>query len=253
MPGRNYSYTLNFPYEPLTDNYPPAEAIVWTALSPLALLIGTGVILLAFGRYDFLGWKGRIPGFLPAFLPERPTASQRATIKYFVVVTLLFLAQVLVGGAMAHYRTGAGSFFGFDLTALLPTTILRTWHLQTAIFWIVTAYAGGGLFLASSLGMREQPRQALGVHILWTAVVLVAFGSLLGEFAGIQQLIGRLWFWFGLQGWEYLELGRAWQYLLLAGLVFWVFLLVRATAPARAPCRTDAARPRSGHGCVRRS
>ena len=29
---------------------------------------------------------------------------------------------------------------------------LRTWHLQLAIFWIATAFVGGGLLLGSALG-----------------------------------------------------------------------------------------------------
>ncbi len=36
-------------------------------------------------------------------------------------------------------------------------------------------------------------------------------------------------FWLGSQGWEYLEIGRAWQWLLIVGLLFWFFLVVRAT------------------------
>jgi len=232
-PGKDYTYTQNFPYEPLLGNGPSPEAVLWSALSLVALLAGTALVLLAFGRFDFLGWKDRDPGFYPQVLPARPTAAQAATLKYFVVVALLLLVQVLLGGALAHYRAEPGSFYGFDLASFLPSTILRTWHLQAGLFWIVTAYVGGGLFLASSLGEYEPPDQALGVNVLWVAVVLVAAGSMAGELAGIKQLTGRLWFWAGHQGWEYLELGRFWQVLLAAGLVFWVFLLARATAPAR--------------------
>ena len=55
---------------------------------------------------------------------------------------------------------------------------------------------------------------------------------MLGEFLGINQLLGDLWFWFGHQGWEYLDLGRGWQVLLAVGLVFWTFLLLRSVRPA---------------------
>jgi len=37
----------------------------------------------------------------------------------------------------------------------------------------------------------------------------------------------------GHQGWEYLDLGRAWQILLAVGLVLWLGLLWRGIAPAR--------------------
>jgi nitric oxide reductase subunit B len=54
----------------------------------------------------------------------------------------------------------------------------------------------------------------------------------LGELAGIHQLFGGLWSWFGHQGWEFLELGRFWQIILVIGFSFWLGLLYRTTAPA---------------------
>jgi len=61
---------------------------------------------------------------------------------------------------------------------------------------------------------------------------VVVVGSLLGEWAGLLQWLGNAWFWFGNQGWEFLEIGRFWQILLAIGLVFWFGLLWRAVAPA---------------------
>jgi nitric oxide reductase subunit B len=159
--------------------------------------------------------------------------SQKATIKYFVVVALLLLAQVAVGAATAHYRADPGTFYGIDLSRLFPSNIVRTWHLQLAIFWIATAYIAGGLFLAPSLGGREPRGQVVGVNLLFGALAFVVGGSLLGEILGINQILGKLWFWIGHQGWEYLDLGRAWQVLLALGLVLWIILLFRAIAPAR--------------------
>jgi len=60
---------------------------------------------------------------------------------------------------------------------------------------------------------------------------VVALGSLAGEMAGVKGLLGDWWFWFGHQGWEYLELGRVWQILLLAGLVAWLLIVYRAVLP----------------------
>jgi nitric oxide reductase subunit B len=233
MPGQSYSYTQNFPYEPLIGNGPSAGAVLWSALSLITLLAGTGAVLLAFGRFDLLGWKGRGSHVHPQLLPGPTTASQRATLKFFVVVALLFLVQVLVGGGVAHYRAQPGSFYGLNLAAYLPSNLLRTWHLQLAIFWIVTAYVGGGLFLADALGSCEPRGQVRGINVLWVALLLVVVGSMIGELVGMKQWAGRLWFWFGNQGWEYLDLGRAWQILLVLGLGFWVVLLVRAVGPAR--------------------
>ena len=231
-PGRDYSYTSNFPYDPLVGNTPPAAVYLWSALSLITLLAGIAVILFAFGKFDYLGWRGTGAPAHPLMLPGRASVMQKATIKFFLVVTLLFLAQVLVGAATAHNRAEPGSFYGLNLYYWFPSNILRTWHLQLAIFWIVTAYVAGGLVLASSLGEKETRGQVRGVHLLFWALVVVVAGSLLGEILGINQLLGRLWFWFGDQGWEYLDLGRAWQFLLALGLGLWVLLLYRTLAPA---------------------
>ena len=241
-PGTTHSYTNNFPYEPVAGNTPTADAVLWSALSLVFLLGGTAAVLLAFGKFDYLGWKAR-PGYLhPKILGARVTPGQRATLKYFAVVALLFLAQTLIGGAVAHYRADPGTFYGFDLAAWLPSNLLRTWHLQLAIFWIATSYVAGALFLAAALGAADPPGQKRGIDILFGALVIVVVGSLLGEWAGIRQLLPDLWFWFGHQGWEYLELGRAWQMLLAAALLFWFGLLIRAVLPAwRDPERREIA------------
>jgi len=232
-PGKSYSYTNNFPYDPMIGNVPTSDTILWSALSLITLLAGTAIVLFSFGKFNFLGWKGKGEHIHPQMVPGVATESQKATIKYFVVVALLFLAQVLVGGATAHYRADPKSFYGIDLSAFFPSNIFRTWHLQLAIFWIATAYIAGGLFLAISLGEKEPKGQMKGVNLLFGALVIVAFGSLLGEMFGVYQLLGKLWFWFGHQGWEYLDLGRAWQVLLAIGLFLWLMLIFRGIGPAR--------------------
>jgi len=231
-PGKTYSYTNNFPYDPEAGNKLSTDAILWSALSLVSLLGGTALVLFAFGKFDYLGWKSRNEHVHPFVAVGNATASQRATLKYFVIVTLLFLLQVLVGAATAHYRVEPGGFYGFDLPRWLPSNILRTWHLQLAIFWIATAYVAGGLFLAASLG-TEPKGQVKGINVLFGALLIVVLGSLLGELLGINQALGTLWFWFGHQGWEYLDLGRGWQVLLVGGLGLWLFLLFRAIAAVR--------------------
>jgi nitric oxide reductase subunit B len=232
VPGTGHSYTNDFPYDPQAGNGPLAESILWSALSLIALLAGTAAVLFAFGRFDYLGWQGDRRG-RPAFvMPPTGSPTQRSVLKFFVIVLLLLLAQTLIGGAVSHFRADPGSFYGFDLASILPSNLLRTWHLQTAIFWIATAYVAGALVLASIIGRREPKRQVLLINVLFGALFVVVAGSLIGELLGLRQLLGKLWFWLGHQGWEYLELGRAWQYAMAAGLLFWVFLLVRGVGKA---------------------
>lgn len=240
-PGEAYSYTNNFPFDPGVGNQPTPDALLWSALSLIVLLAGIAAVLLAFGRFDYLGWISRGHHVHPHLLPGQSSAGQDALVKFCVVVALLMLAQALVGGAVAHYRADPASFYGFQLESIFPSNLMRTWHLQLAIFWIATAYVAAALFLARSL-RSDEPRWLAGwTHVLFAAFALVIGGSLLGEWLGISQLLGRWWFWLGNQGWEYLELGRLWQSLLVAGLLVWfgmLWILVRPRAlsvPASSP------------------
>ena len=234
-PGKDYTYTNNWPYDPDAGNHPSTEAYVWSALSLVSLLGGLGLILLLFGRFHFLGWEGEgsepRPRQLTAALELTP--SQKATAKYFAVVSVLFLLQAVVGGGLAHYRVEPFSFYGLDaIVQLAPYNLLRSYHLQLAIFWIATAWVAGGLFLAPLVGGGDPPGQRWLVDILFWALVLVVGGSLIGEFLGITGRLGQLWFWLGHQGSEYLDLGRFWQLLLIVGLLLWLFLMFRALRPA---------------------
>ena len=57
--------------------------------------------------------------------------------------------------------------------------------------------------------------------------MLVVVGSLTGEYLSFKGLLGNGWWWFGTQGWEYMELGRLWALLLIAGMGIWLFIVAR--------------------------
>ena len=229
-PGTDYSYTNNWPPEPLVGNRVTANAVLWSVLSLIALLGGIGLLFAAFGRWNFLGWHGREHRTLTFRAPGAValTPAQRVCGWFFFVMAVLFLLQALVGAASQHYRAEVSNFFGLDLAQILPFNLARTWHLQLAIFWVSTSFLAAGIFLAPMLGGRE-PKIQKGLAIaLLSVLTLVVFGSLGGEFAGIHGLIQRGWSWFGDQGFEYLDLGRFWQILLTLGLSFWVLMLYLA-------------------------
>src|SRR5512144_517052 len=230
-PGKNYTYTNNWPPEPLVGNGPTANTIVWSVLSLIALLGGTGALFAAFGRWNWLGWHGRDKQEL-SFRPPRSVAltpAQRATAWFFLVMSALFLVQTLVGAGSQHYRAEIGGFFGFNLDNILPYNVLRTWHVQLALLWVSTSFLAAGIFLAPMISQRREPKgQGVLAYALLGALAVVVVGSLLGEIAGMRGWFGGLWAWFGMQGWEYLDLGRLWQVLLTLGMVFWVVMLWRA-------------------------
>ena len=163
----------------------------------------------------------------------RPTRSMLATRKYFGVVMLLFLVQIGLGTLTAHYTVEGQHFYGLPLADYLPYATSRTWHTQIAVFWIATAWLATGLYIAPAISGYDPPRQTLGVNVLFVALLIVVLGSLAGEWFGVQQQLGLdANFWFGHQGYEYVDLGRFWQILLFIGLLLWLFLVGRALWPA---------------------
>ncbi|MBI1759779.1 MAG: cbb3-type cytochrome c oxidase subunit I [Actinobacteria bacterium] len=229
-PGSDYSYTNNWPSEPLVGNAPSAHVVLWSVLSLIALLGGTGALFAAFGRWDWLGWHGRDQHELRFREPQRVrlTASQRATAWFFLTMTVLFLIQTLVGAASEHYRADLGSFFGLPLDHWLPYNLVRTWHVQLSLFWVSTSFLAAGVFLVPMItGRRDVKGQHLLTYTLLGALALVVVGSLLGELAGMRGAFGRAWSWLGMQGFEYLDLGKLWQLLLTVGMIFWVVILWR--------------------------
>ncbi len=227
-PGADYSYTNNWPHEPEVGNVATTQTYIWTIGGIVSLFVTLGLFIFWVHR-DRL-WYGAPKGVpLAEKLVDMPlTSSQMKAAKYFLVVILLFLLQTSFGGLLAHYTVHPGSFYIPIVGKLIPYSWAKTWHLQLAIFWIATTWVASAIYLAPIIGGREPRKQGLLVQILFAAVLLVAVGSLGGEILGIKGLFGDAWFWFGHQGWEFLELGRLWQILLFIGLLAWLVIVYRA-------------------------
>jgi nitric oxide reductase subunit B len=229
-PGTDQSYTNNWPPDRTVGNVPTTAVYLWTIGGLLALLVVLGIFIFFVHHYGI--WYGAPKGVpLADKLIDLPlTPSQFRSAKYFLVVVLLFLVQTNFGGLLAHYTIHPASFWAPLVADIIPYSWAKTWHLQLAIFWIATTWIGTSLYLAPIVGGVEPRKQSLLVQLLFVAILAVAGGSLLGEIAGIKGFLGKWWFWFGHQGWEFLELGRVWQVLLFAGLIAWLVIVYRAVA-----------------------
>ncbi len=231
-PNNTISYTSNFPSEPLVGNVPTSSAIVWTGVSVIMLLAGIGWLVWYYASHDSEIVSNDVPDGDP-LIGAQISPSQKATVKYFLVVTLLFLLQIGMGMLTAHYGVEGGGFFGIPLADYLPYVVTRTWHTQLGIFWIATAWLAAGLFIAPFICGYEPKHQKLGVNVLFGALLIVVLGSMAGQWMSVMHLLpGSLWFWFGHQGYEYVDLGRVWQAALFVGLLLWLFLIARAAIPA---------------------
>jgi nitric oxide reductase subunit B len=230
-PNSTTTYTNNWPHEPLVANGLTSGALLWSILSIVGLLAGIGGMVWWYASQGRALVHGPYPATDP-FLAVEATPSQRATMKYFFVVVILWGVQIAMGILTAHYAVEGSGFYGFPLDRYLPYAVTRTWHLQLAIFWIATSWLATGLYVGPAVTGHEPKYQRLGVNVLFGALILVVGGSLAGEWLGIQQRLGNMWFWFGSQGYEYVDLGRFWQVLLFIGLVLWLALMVAALKPA---------------------
>ncbi|HEY9175507.1 MAG TPA: nitric-oxide reductase large subunit [Verrucomicrobiae bacterium] len=232
-PGETISYTQNWPPEPLAANVPTGSSVLWSVVSFVLLLAGIGALAW---YHAVLKSKEEQPHDLPEkdpLLGLEPTPSMRATLKYFWVVTALILAQIIMGIVTAHYGVEGSGFYGIPLAEWLPYSVTRTWHTQLAIFWIATAWLATGLFIAPAVSGHEPKFQRAGVNFLFVCLLVIVVGSMFGTWYGTRQRMGyEMNFWFGHQGYEYVDLGRFWQLFLFVGLWVWLLLMGRAMWPA---------------------
>jgi nitric oxide reductase subunit B len=231
-PDENFTYTNNWPHEELIGNIPTPDTIVWTGVSIIVLLFGIGGMAWYYAANRSEVEHNKFPSDDP-LLNASVTPSQKAVLKYFWIVSALFLLQIILGVITAHYGVEGGAFYGIPLAEIFPYVITRTWHTQLGIFWIATAWLAAGLYIVPAVSGVEPKGQKLGVNILFGALLIVVLGSMVGEWLSIKHLMPeQFWFYFGHSGYEYIDLGRFFQIALLVGLFLWLFLMWRGIRPA---------------------
>ena len=238
-PNDTVTYTNNWPHEPLVGNKPTPLTFLWTFISVILLIAGVGALCWFFNR-ERDSWRIDLepPGGYPSENPLDAVAaspSMRAVRKYFWLVVVLLGAQIMLGATTAHYAVEGHDFYGIPISDYFPYALTRTWHTQLAVLWIAVAWLAAGLYAAPLIAGGDPPGQRLGVNFLFVALLIAAVGSLAGQFAAIHGAFRNspeLNFWFGHQGYEYLDLGRFWQILIFVGLLVWLALMWRAVGPA---------------------
>ena len=234
-PGKGYSYTHNWPYDPQAGNIPETPVVFWTIIGSLGLVIGLGIVLFYHGRLEKLDDRTFLDNSGPLMTQKRveaftPTPSQRVTYKFFYAAILVFLFQVIAGIITVHDFVNFTIFFGYDLRDIFPITISRGWHVQLSLLWISACWIGASLFIAPLITKEPKYHVRYVNTIFWMTFVLVA-GSIVGIYIGPMGLT-KYWYWLGNQGWEYVEPGKLWQGLLFAIFVLWAVTLYRALKPA---------------------
>lgn len=228
-PGKNFSYTNNWPYEPLVGNTPTTETFTWTWISFCFVFFGFGATLFIYQRFlNETDTHPKTPVFsgFSTLLP-----SQKKVGQYFFVVALVLLLQIVAGILLAHDYAERANFYGINISPFLPFNFLRDVHIQTPLVWIGLSWISSALFLAPLISGREAKGQGVLVDFLFWVTLLVVAGAILGDYLGIMGFFDKTWFWFGNQGLSYLQLGRLWQIGFFAGLALWSIMVFRGLWP----------------------
>jgi len=232
-PGSDITYTNNWPPDELVGNKPTGAIVVWSVISFVLLLGGIAALAWYFAVQRGKEEPEHAAPKIDPLMALNPTPSMQAVLKYFWVVAALIVAQVGLGAVTAHYGVEGSGFYGFPLAKWLPYSVTRTWHTQLGIFWIATAWLATGLYMAPAVSGHEPKFQRAGVNFLFVCLLIIVVGSMAGQWLSVQQKLGfTAGFWFGHQGYEYVDLGRFWQIFLFVGLILWLLLMGRAMWPA---------------------
>lgn len=233
-PGENYSYTHNWPYDPSVGNTPTSEVIAWSFIS-MGLLFG-GIMLLLY----VYGQMKELPGDPLKINPKKQILTtydlendvirktQKKTYKFFMLAVSLFVLQVVVGILMA---ADFSSPFAGEIAGIIPFTILRSFHIFLQIYWFFMMWVGYTLFFLPRLSPVPK-NQGLLIDILFGVLVFIAIGGGIGIYLGQAGILtGEMAIWFGSQGWEFMEPGRFFFYVMLFAFSLWIFLIYRGVKP----------------------
>jgi nitric oxide reductase subunit B len=235
-PGETYSYTHNWPGDKDAGNAPTAATFFWSVFSVFALFVGVMVVLYAYGEMKeqpvdvFDSTSGNGGQSLTTYDLEneyvRPT--QKSTYKFFVLAIIVFGVQILGGVIAATDFVRPG---GVSLNEIIPFNVARSYHTLLQIFWFFMCWVGYTIFFLPRIS-KVPPGQKGLINLLFVLCVVTGVGALVGIYMGQTGMLSdSMSYWFGSQGWEFMELGRFFQFTLLAAFALWIWIIYRAVKP----------------------
>ncbi len=238
-PGESYSYTHNWPYDPLAGNLPHGGLVLWSVIGTLVVILFIGVIFYYYGKLDREAILEQQESQLPPFATSevvdrfRPMPTQAATYKFFAVAAILFGVQVLAGLLTIAEHVGLFAKFGIELNHWLPVTVTRAWHSQLSVLWIAVCWFAATIWVLPLICRPEPAGQLKWINALFWMLVVVAGGTMVGIPIGVSGILSDAnTRWFGLQGWEFLQIGRLYHFILFASFCTWLIICVRGLWPA---------------------
>ena len=154
--------------------------------------------------------------------------TQRLSLRFFMVMLVLFFLQTAFGLLLAAQH--------IDPTLLAGTlnfNVLRSQHVNLAIFWVLSGFIATILFVGPLLSKRELAEPWLIKVLFYALLAVVAWNALTQVLA--QQGVAGWWMGQPLlqEGLEYLEAGRVADVVILIGFAILCWVVLR-TFPPRA-------------------
>ena len=154
--------------------------------------------------------------------------TQRLSLRFFMLMVVLFVVQVGFGLILATQQVDPSVFRG-----VLNFNIVRAYHLNLAVLWIVCGFTGSILFVAPLLAKRDIVSPWL-IKVLFYALIAIALWNLvtlrLAEFGIAGWWKGQPWLQ---QGLEYVEPGRIAGVATLIGFTILAYAVLRTFPPIR--------------------
>ncbi|MEO7067328.1 MAG: cbb3-type cytochrome c oxidase subunit I [Rhodanobacter sp.] len=154
--------------------------------------------------------------------------TQRLSLRFFMLMVVLFVIQVGFGLILATQQVDPSVFRG-----VLNFNIVRAYHLNLAVLWIVCGFTGSILFVAPLLAKRDIVSPWL-IKVLFYALIAIAVWNLvtlrLAEFGIAGWWKGQPWLQ---QGLEYVEPGRIAGVATLIGFTILAYAVLRTFPPIR--------------------
>lgn len=233
-PNESYSYTHNWPYDESVGNVATSQVSMISFISIGILFIGIMVILYLYGQMrelpgDPLTIDSKKQILTTTDLEDnivRPT--QKSTYKFFVYSIILFIAQVGVGILMGmDFSTP----FAGTIHNISPFNLLRSFHIFLQIYWFFLMWIGYTLFFLPRFSEPPKHQQLLINILFYTTLFIGIFGSIGIILGQLGILTGDAAVWFGSQGWEFMEPGRFFFFVLLFAFTLWIYIIYRGVKP----------------------
>ena len=184
-----------------------------------------GIVLYYIGQYNQLPNKFLSHWFTIYFLRKglvkfKPTASQKATFKFFLRCHHFIFIQVLSGLVTINDFIDWLGYLGIQIKQSVPVTLPRSWHLMLALYWISTCWIVSSIFILPILSKRSCRAKETSQFVVCFIIYSCRWFTL-GIVMGPLGLMGNWWYWLGHQGWEFVDFGKVYQLLLMVIFALW--------------------------------